>query len=389
MTPPRLAWGIACLDLAAILGVSLVSPALGVDGAILYAFGIASFSTVGALLITRVPGNPMGHLLLVAGTVLAAAMVIGAYADIGLLRTPAWDGASAARTIQGTLFIYPFFIALIGVPLIFPDGHLASRRFRWVAAITIANLIAWPVASVLRAVLTGTGPLEAPTRGSLELVLSALEALFALGTVVGFGGGAIAIWLRFRRGDPIERQQIKWLLAVVGVGATILPVSFLVPSESNPGLAAVLSNLTVVTLFALPIVIAIAILRYRLFEIDRIISRTIAYGVVTALLGGMFIGIVLALQGLLAPFTGQETLAVAISTLTVAALFQPVRRRVQVAVDQWFDRARYDADQTVRTFAARLRGHVDLGTVRSEIVGTASAAVRPATADIWLRGGIR
>jgi hypothetical protein len=139
----------------------------------------------------------------------------------------------------------------------------------------------------------------------------------------------------------------------------------------------------------IPLAIGTAVMRYRLYDIDRILSRTIGYAIVTGTLGVVFAALLLSLTGIMTAVAGGETVAVAASTLVAFALFQPVRRRVQRAVDQRFDRSRYDADLTVRTFAARLSGDLDLGTVRAEVVATATSAVRPAAAGVWLRGESR
>jgi hypothetical protein len=196
--------------------------------------------------------------------------------------------------------------------------------------------------------------------------------------------GATALTIRWRRGTSTERAQVKWVVAagLVLLVAEIINVATFRTTEPNTVTTILVSAATGL----LPIAIGIAVLRYRLYAIDRIVSRGIAYGLVTAVLGVTFVGTILAVQWLLSPFTQEQTIAVAASTLVVFALFQPLRRRVQGAVDRRFDRARYDADLTVQSFAARLRDDLDLGTVRGEIVQTASAAVRPTTAAVWLRG---
>ncbi len=385
MTRSRLAWGIAAMDISVILAVSLVSPDLGLVGLVIFGFGIGSFAAVGALLITRVPANPIGVLLLAAGTILGAAMVIGTYADLGALQVPPWPWVGPARLVQGTLFVYPFMIALVGVPLVFPDGRLPSRRFQWVVWIAIADMMAWTLGSILGAPLQDPGTAETFGSVALDPLRAALQAFFFVGTIVSFGAGAVAIWLRFRRGDPVQRQQVKWLVAVVGLGAIVLPLSFIPIPDGNPELALFFNSITILTLFALPIVIGIAILRYRLFEIDRIISRTIGWAVVTGVLVSVFAGAVVALQAFLASVTQGETLAVAASTLVAAVLLQPVRRRVQSAVDRRFDRSRYDGQRTVDAFAEHLRNEVDLPRLLTALVATADEAVRPVTATVWLR----
>ena len=193
-------------------------------------------------------------------------------------------------------------------------------------------------------------------------------------------------FFRFRRGTSVERQQIKWLLAVALVAAASFPIAviggLLIP---DPLLANVAFYVGFAALIAMPLAIGVAILRYRLYEIDRIVSRTIAWAIVTGVLVVVFAVLVVTLQAVLVPVTKEDTLAVAASTLIAFALFQPLRRRVQRAVDRRFDRASYDGQRTVDAFAERLRNEVDLGTIRAFIAATANEAVRPTGTGIWLR----
>jgi hypothetical protein len=382
----RVAWAIAGLDVVAFLVASLFDPAHDVGAAVLYTIGIASYAGVGALLRTRVPANPIGALMLASGTTLVAAIVIGLYANIGTLQVPPWPGSGLARLVGDTLFIYPFVIALIGVPLVFPDGRLPSRRFRWVVWITIANMVAWTLGGILGPSPAGR-PGAIPGLAALDPIFGALQAFVLVATLVSFGAAVVAIWLRFRRGDPVQRQQVKWLVAVVGFGAVVLPVA-LVLTDVSPELSSTLSGLAVLAMFALPIVIAIAVLRYQLYEIDRIISRTIGWAVVTGALVTVFAALVVGLSALLTGITQGQTLAVAASTLAAFALFQPLRRRVQRAVDRRFDRARYDGDRVVRAFNDRLHDEIDLSTLAIEVRRVASETVHPVSATVWLRHGV-
>jgi hypothetical protein len=216
-----------------------------------------------------------------------------------------------------------------------------------------------------------------------------IAPILGVATFIIFASLGSSMISRYRSAGRVERQQMKWFFLALGLSAIALGLATL-ESVFMDGPAS--GNSLTVYVFAgavVPVAIGIAILRYRLYDIDRLISRTIAYGAITGILGAVFVGTILALQGLLTPYTGEQTIAVAVSTLAVFALFQPLRRRVQATVDRRFDRARYDADQTVRTFASRLRGDMDLGTVSTEIVKTASATVRPASASVWLRGSGR
>jgi hypothetical protein len=190
---------------------------------------------------------------------------------------------------------------------------------------------------------------------------------------------------RYRSSGPIERQQLKWFVLALGVSAIGLGIATSESMVNDRPENAIGLTVYVFAGALVPVAIGIAILRYRLYAIDRIISRTIAYAAVTATIGVIFTALLVSLTGLMATVAGGETIAAAASTLAAFALFQPVRRRVQRAIDRRFDRARYNADATVRTFAGRLRDDVDIGAVCREIVDTASAAVRPATAGVWLR----
>ncbi len=381
MKRSRLAWGIAALDVVAFLVAFSFDPTGGSGAAVLYVIGIASFTAVGALLWTRVPANPIGVMLLAAGTVLVAAIVVGTYADVGALQVPPWPGASLARRIGDTMFIYPFVIALIGVPLVFPDGRLPSARFRWVVRITIANMVAW---TILGTLLDQKARTTDPVLSALAPLFGAVEGFVLVATLVSFGAAVVAVWLRFRRGDPVQRHQVKWLVAVVGVAALVHSAS-LVLTDANPELANALSSVGILALFALPIVIAIAILRYRLYDIDRIISRTVSYGAVTGILAVVFVGTILVSQTVLASFFSGNSVAVAASTLVVAALFQPLRRRVQRVVDRRFNRSRYDAERTVAAFSGRLREEVALEDVSAAIRTVVAQTVAPTAVGLWMR----
>ena len=217
-------------------------------------------------------------------------------------------------------------------------------------------------------------------------MLELANTLASLSAPVAFIGAFAAVATRYRRGSRVERQQIKWLLATALVGAIAFPAAFV---SEIAGFPDAVGNVAIVVgflgLVALPVAIAFAILRYRLYDIDRIISRTIGWAIVTALLVTVFAGAVVLLQATLAPFTQENTLAVAASTLVAFALFQPLRRRVQRAVDRRFDRARYDGERMVEAFAERLRDHVDLPTLRASLLTTTDSAVRPREAGLWLR----
>jgi hypothetical protein len=266
-------------------------------------------------------------------------------------------------------------LAGVWVPLLFPDGHLPSPRWRpvgWGAAIGLTTVV---VGMALSADGTRPNPIASGGMPGDAAKIAADLPLFPI-----FAGLAlVSVAMRFRRSRGVERQQLKWFLAAVTF--LVLAVIAGVATEIEA-----VWYLVILGLASLPVAAAIAILRYRLYDIDRIISRTVSYAIVTAVLAAVFAGLIVALQGALTTYTQGQTVAVAASTLAVFALFQPLRRRIQRSVDRRFDRAKYDADLIIRGFGSRLRDDVDLGVVRSEVVRTAGAAVRPTATAIWLRG---
>ena len=221
--------------------------------------------------------------------------------------------------------------------------------------------------------------------GVAALPADVLTSLFVLGPLgIATLGlvGATGLVARFVRGAPEARAQLKWLLASVLPAVAVTPFSFFDADQTAYSLADVLSA---ATLLLVPLTIGIAVLRYRLYEIDRIVSRTIGWAIVTGVLVTVFAAVVVALQAVLASVTDENTLAVAASTLVAFALFQPVRRRVQRAVDRRFDRSRYDGERVVAAFAARLRDQVDLRTLEVEVARVAIETVRPTSTAVWLR----
>jgi hypothetical protein len=367
MMRTRFAVGLAVADLAVFIASLFLDPNPDFGAGLLFVAGIASFVGVGALLVSRIPTNPIGGLLLAAGTASVAATLVGTYADLGTIQVPPWPGSQQARTIGDALFVYPILIALVLVPLVFPDGRLPSPRFRWVVAITFAGMAAWGLGAVF--------------------AMQGADIVVLIATPVSFGGAVTAVTLRFRRGDPVQRQQIKWFATIVILAAIVIPLGAFF-SNDYKDLASFFISVGILALFALPVVIGIAILRYRLYEIDRIISRTVSWAVVTGMLVAVFGGAVIALQAALAGFTGQgQTLAVAGSTLLAFALFQPIRQRVQRVVDRRFNRGRYDAERTTAAFAERLRDVVDLPTLATDLDATVRSAIAPSSIGLWLRGG--
>jgi len=269
--------------------------------------------------------------------------------------------------------------------LIYPDGRLLSPRWRWVVA-----MIVYAAATTFAHDAFRPGPmpyanLENPFGiPDIERLLPPADVIGVFAAVIYLGVIASVV-IRYRRAGVLERLQLKWLIAVV---ALIVTAQVLVGAFGSLGLMALETIGWYMGLLAfglLPLAIGIAVLRYRLYEIDRIISRTLSWTVVTGVLVTVFVGVVVALQGLLAGFTQGQTLAVAGSTIVVFALFQPLRRRMQQAIDRRFDRSRYDADQVVADLGERLGHMVDLDALVAEIGQAAWQTVRPTSSAVWLR----
>jgi hypothetical protein len=348
------------------------------DG-IVGALGFAGVPVVGALIASRLPANPYGWVWL--GTGLAYAV-----SDIAepLVRAAGWPAWLAwVGTAWG-------FVALIGlfvlVFLLFPTGRLPTSRWRWVARTAVAVPLALMVVVVVIA-----DPDDPATASPWALTGQAGEtvALIAEAVLYGMFGlvlvGMGSLVLRFRRADPVERRQLTWFLYATVVNAAVLVVDAvgLIP-DSLAG-----TVLSALGFALLPLAVGAAMLRYRLFEIDRIVSRTVSYALLTAALIGLYLLVVGLLRPLLEPFTGSSTLAVAGSTLAVAAVFNPARRRLQAGVDRRFDRAGYDAARAVDAFAARLRDQVDLDEVTTGLCETVLATVAPTRVGLWLRDAPR
>ncbi len=344
-----------------------------------------AFSIVGAAVEWRRPGHAIGRLLLLSGPLfafLAMGWTLG-----GSLAAPIDPAVHALFDWSVTVLSYPGMAVIAGwLPLLFPSGTLPGPRWRAPAAALVF------VSSVsLLALATRPGPLVEDGRANplgVEAWPPALQLLvdsLLLQLVLLFVLAVVGLAVRYRRGDEVARHQIRWLLAAVGtvaVGFVGALVEGLVRTDEGVFVSIIVAFVGVLFM---PIAIGIAVLRYRLYEIDRLISRTIGWAIVTGLLVGAFALLVLGLQAVVEPITGGNTLAIAGSTLVVAALFNPVRTRVQRAVDRRFDRSRYDGERLLAAFGERLRDEVDLTAIRADVLATVDAAVRPSAAGLWLR----
>jgi hypothetical protein len=388
--------GLAVVDVAAVVVAQLLYPPGELDllAGIIFTAAVATFSAVGAFLAIRVPGNRIGGLFLLAGTLLAAGVFSGAYAEASVTASGGtWPATPLLAWAADVLYIPPVIIVAAAVPSVFPDGNLPSSRWRWlpllmIVGVVLASLNPGLSPGPVNETLTVENPFGVPALAPYLPIADTIATLVAGPVLLG---AVAAVWTRYRRGSVVERQQIKWLLAVASLAAVAFTTAFLatafVPSASIVSNAGWVAGF--IALACLPVAIAIAIVRYRLFEIDRLVSRGLAWALVTGMLVVVFGGSILVLQGALGGITQGDTLAVAASTLVAAALFQPLRARVQRSVDRRFNRARVDAQRTLDDFGAHLRDDVDLVTLDRRLLGAVHSTVQPRGAAIWIRTGGR
>jgi len=390
----RLAWGLwaicAALTLGALILAGLDPAARGEETSrfvrVVFDGALLAYPTVGALIASRRPGNPIGWLLIAMGLGAAVAGFAAEYGVRALLVAPGSlpGGRMVAwleQVVFGGLIAIPFALLL----LLFPKGQLLSRRW---------HPVAW--LAVLSGLLLFAGTAFQPGRFDQEPfstvdnpagVRSARALFSALGNVgwllfliVAFAS-AISLVLRFRRSRGEEREQLKWIAAAAALLAALW-IGALATGSVDANLQQALF-FTGVAVF--PIAIGIAIFKYRLYEIDRIVNRALVYGTATVLLAGLYFGIVLALQQVFSGFTRGNDLAIAGSTLAVAALFRPARSRIQRLVDRRFYRRRYDAQRTLTAFGSRLRDEVDLDSLHDDLVRVVRETLEPTHVSLWLR----
>ena len=381
-----------------MVGLSIGLPALMVaaipllpvfehrDGWALFAYPgvVSTWAAMGAVIVVRRPDNLVGWLLWIVGVGLAVSLVGQSWGYISATRADGTLPGTIAGAWLSWLFTPMLALALTVPPLLFPDGRLLSRRWLVVLVIAVAAAAGLAVGTIVKpgqlefAALSIENPTGIPALDSVARGLMDVSGVVLLPCLVL---AALAAALRFRHGTPIERQQLKWFGSAMGLAALGLVGAATLPQPI--GIACYV--VTTIALAFVPVAIGIAILRYRLYDIDRLIGRTLAYTAVTALLATAFVGTNLALQGLLADVTGGETLTTALATLMVAGLFQPLRRRVQEPIDRRFNRARVDGHRVLQGFAHRARDEVDLETLRATLAVAVDEAVAPSRAGIWLR----
>jgi hypothetical protein len=386
---PWALWALALLGLATVpwfdhllraagrpelaqLNASGVPPVLAIVSAI----------TVGAVLASRRPRHPVGWLLLGLGLSVSAGAAADGYAPYGLLVRPGALLAARYVALYGPALLATSITCVGFILLLTPTGSLPSPRWRWWARVTITA----PVVVVLTVTLlphplgpeyqSVANPLGLHT---LEAWLQAATGLALALTVLGVGVAAASLVGRFRHASGSERQQLRWVAlaaAVVSLAAALVLAAMVTETPALFGMGLGLCAAI------LPLAIGAAVLRYRLYDLDRIISRTLAYGLLTVLLGGGYAGIVLGLGQLLGR---ASSLVVAGATLAVAAAFQPARRRIQQVVDRRFNRRRSDVAKTIEAFGARLRDQVDLDALHTELLAVVDQTMEPTRVSLWLR----
>jgi hypothetical protein len=353
----------------------------GFNGAI----GLAAVA-LGWLIARRHARNPIGWLLLAIGLLSAAQLAGHYYSVLATRAAPAsLPAPSVGAWLEGWVWVPTVGSAAILLPLVFPTGSVLSPRWRPVARL---GLVAIAIASA--------GYLAQPrlrTAGEpANPVVSGVSA-GAAGMLIGLGmllftaamlAASASLVVRFRRSRGVERQQLKWLALAVSVAATTF-ATYIVALASGAPVNNPLAALAAISFVGVVGAIGIAILRHRLFDIDLLINRALVYASVTVVLAAVYVSAVLVLQELLASLTDQRGLVVAASTLLVAALFAPVRRRMQAAVDRRFYRSRYDAEQVIGAFAVTLRDKVELAGLTDELVSVVEQSIRPSRVRVWLR----
>jgi hypothetical protein len=391
-----LAWALWALTLVAFALVGWLNdllveagrPDLAIVTSDIPAYVLATLSatTVGALLASRRPHHAVGWLLLGLGFPVALSGVATGYANYGLMARPGAVPAADWAALYHGVSILIALASLQFVLLLTPTGSLPSPRWRWWARVAGAAALLSLATSLLL-------PFEPPYQAAANPLavadpaglLRAFSNLTWLVTALGLPVAAGSLLLRFRRALGVERQQLRWLVLAAALAAAILAVTVLALSVGllgPTGNEILLGWVSAVVLGLMPLATGAAILRYRLYDLDRIVSRTVAYGLLTVLLVGGYAAVVLGLGQLLGR---DSSLVVAAATLAVAALFQPARRRVQEAVDRRFNRRRYDAARTIEGFSARLREQVDLDALTSELLVVADQTMQPTRVSIWLR----
>jgi hypothetical protein len=373
---------VLCVAMAAPLGWS--NGDLGAASApLLSAF--TAFMAVGALIVARRPENALGWVFSTIGLIAATGWLAQEYAEYAYLTKPGSLPAPLPAAWYANWYWYPLIsLALAFTVLLFPTGRPLSRGWvplQWglgIATATVSILAALdPLIELQDEHYSIANPIGVSAVGNIEesFVGAVLFGIFSVCTVLAF----VSLVMRFRRSRGEERQQLKWFTSAGGAIVVIFLMEDLIPGIE------VADYWFGISVALVPISVGVAILRYRLYDIDRIINKTLVYGAVTAVLALGYGGLVLGLQSLLPTLARDSAPAVAVSTLAMVALFRPLRNRVQGVVDRRFYRRRYDAARTIESFGSRLRHETDLDSLQSDLLGLVNLTMQPVHASLWLR----
>jgi hypothetical protein len=346
-------------------------------------------ATVGAIVASRRPENAVGWLLCLSGVAVGTSSFASQYAIYALLARPGSLPAGEALAWIAS-WVLPIMIGLqVSYLLLFPTGRLPGRRWRPLAWLVVAFVSVGVALSAFSpgAYLGSLGPIRNPL--GVEGLTGAYKALLYAGAPLLFGAAVLSLFVRLRRAEGVERQQLKWFayaaaMFASGIVLIVIPLAVDTPSWYVRAATAVFTAAGT----AIPIAIGIAILRYRLYDIDLLINRTLVYGSLTVMLALVYFGGVAATQAIFRTLTGQEQqpqIAVVASTLLIAALFTPLRRRIQSFIDRRFYRSKYDARKTLEGFSAKLRDETDLEALNNDLVGVVRDTMQPAHTSLWLR----
>ena len=395
-----LAWALFALFLVLVVAGAVVTAVGPASEADLFFMAVVGYAFVGALVASRLPGNAIGWILLTTGITLA----LGALVDASLLLDDAPARGVSAWLSDWTWYVW-LTLAGIFLPLLFPTGRPLSRGWRRVLWLGVVALLLSVVGNAFqpgRLDVDSAVPVDNPFGiAGAEDLLTVLSRAGDVLAGIAFVLAAASLVIRFRRSRGTERQQLKWfayvgLLAAAGLAVAMAQVLFgAQPAEDTEGgwlevLGAVgwFTALGAIVI-GIPVATGMAILRHRLYDIDVVINRTLVYGALTATLAAAYLGTVLLLQLALSPLTEDSGLAIAGSTLAVAALFRPARARIQELVDRRFYRSKYDAAHTIERFGARLRDEVELDLLSAELRGVVAETMQPAHVSLWLKGAPR
>lgn len=390
-------WGaVACLlalaGVFAALNASLTEPL----SYILLSVDFLAVAFIGALVAARQPANPIGWLLLGIMVVMSVVFAGDGYAVYGLYTRPgSLPGSLWAAWASGWLWVIVIGSFLTFVPLLFPTGRLPSPRWRLLGWLTGAFLASAACVLALRPQIDlearvgavrnpiGIDPMADLARW-VDGPGAALSSVFSLAAL-------ISLVVRFRQGSGEERQQIKWFGLAIGLMVAYFQTVTLLELTGLPNVGSSVPGVIAafLAILSIPVAIAIAILKHRLYDIDLIINRTLVYGALTVLLALVYVAGVLGIGGVARALTasGSNSVAVAASTLIVAAVFRPARARIQGFIDRRFYRRKYDASKTLETFSTKLRDEVDLDALTAELVAVTSDVMRPRHVSLWLRQG--